>query len=66
MQDFLKTDMNKKILYNVLLPPLNDEESELVTYKVRCIIFKKLCAVRRVDTTYPLINEYFVSTYMNS
>lgn len=38
MQDFLKLDMNGKILFNVLLPPLSDEY-KLVTYKVKYKVF---------------------------
>ncbi|XP_063828756.1 uncharacterized protein LOC135078111 [Ostrinia nubilalis] len=32
--DFLATDMTGKILYNIMLPPLNDDEYKLATFKI--------------------------------
>ncbi|CAH2982952.1 unnamed protein product [Chilo suppressalis] len=34
MKEFIDLDMKGKILYNILLPPLSDQECKLVTWKV--------------------------------
>ncbi|XP_045500109.1 xanthine dehydrogenase 1-like [Colias croceus] len=55
LDDFLKTNMRSKIIYNVLLPPLNTE-NHVVTYKIR----------RRAQNAHAMVNAGFLYTLNNS
>ncbi|CAG9788240.1 unnamed protein product [Diatraea saccharalis] len=67
MEEFISTDMKGKLIYNILLPPLNDNEFNLVTFKIMpraqsahaIVNAGLLCQVQTTDNTVKEIRVVF-------